>query len=54
MNIIVKVALYSFMCLLTEFAIIFWTYTQCSKNWRIYVGLDVAVLLYIGIILLVQ
>ena len=54
MSIIVKVALYSFMCLLAEFAIIFWTYTQCSKNWRIYVGLDVAVILLYGISLLVQ
>lgn len=54
MNIIVKVALYSFMCLLAEFAIIFWTYTQCSKYWRIFAGLDVAVILFYGIYLLVR
>lgn len=53
MNVIVKVALYSFMCLLCEFAIIFWTYTQCSKYWRIFVGLDVGVLLVTGINFLV-
>lgn len=54
MKIIVDVILYSVICLFGEFAIIYWTYTQCSKNWRIYVGLDVAVILLYGIYLLVQ
>ena len=54
MSVVLRAILYSLICLTANAAIIYWTYTQSSDEWRIYVGFDVAVVLLYGIFMIVH